>query len=216
MIRDSLITDSRNFRFFNEGPGMLGPGPNCAGNCSILEARIGESLWPTSNDLQSDWTSKIPKNKYRYLFFVIFYFFSDSVIQNHQKLEKHHLFDFLHFETCSFNEILFIFVTSLSDSSSKNHHNFAVLEVQKFSSGQFSVPYGELLRQPSGKRGVFRRIPFKWIFMVFCIRVNNRKHIYALIPAHLSVPFKSFIYDVGVFEGLVGSATCFYFILNEI
>ena len=126
MIRDSLITDSRDFRFFNAGPGMLGPCPNSAGNCWILEARIGESLWPTSNDLQSDWTSKIPKNKYRYLFFVIFDFSCDSVIQNHQKLEKHHLFDFLHFETCSFNEILFIFVTSLSDSSSKNHHNFAV------------------------------------------------------------------------------------------
>ena len=85
MIRDSLITDSRNFRFFNAGPVMLGPGPNCAGNCSILEARIGESLWPTSNDLQSDWTSKIPKNKYRYLFFVILIFpviLSFKIIKN--------------------------------------------------------------------------------------------------------------------------------------
>ena len=67
--------------------------------------------------LQSDWTSKIPQNKYSCISSILIFSY-DFVIWI-KNFKKHHLFDFSHFGTCSFNEILFIFVTSLSVTSSK-------------------------------------------------------------------------------------------------
>ena len=81
---------------------------------------VCESSWPTSNDLQSDWTSTNPQNKYQFLYLVNIDFSPDFVISIIKNFKKHHLFDFSHFGTCSFNEILFIFVTSLSVPNLKN------------------------------------------------------------------------------------------------